>query len=42
MEQRQLGVSYANTLVEGRILQNFNDPSFVGSDGVSRQTSPGG
>jgi len=30
MEQRQLGVSYANALVEGRILQNFNDPSLLG------------
>ena len=30
MEQRQLGVSYANALVEGRIFQNFNDPSLLG------------
>lgn len=30
MEQGQLGVSYANALVEGRILQNFNDPSLLG------------
>ena len=30
MEQRQLGVSYANALVEGRISQNFNDPSLLG------------
>ena len=30
MEQRQLGVNYANALVEGRILQNFNDPSLLG------------
>ena len=30
MTQTQLGVSYANALVEGRILQNVNDPSLLG------------
>ncbi|HCP40371.1 MAG TPA: hypothetical protein DIT65_01135 [Cryomorphaceae bacterium] len=30
MEERQLGVSYANALVENCILKNFNDPSLLG------------